>query len=326
MQLTKIFLFVLLLIIGCSQEKSKILEKIGYVQQSTSHPDNNPFSPEKYKLGEKLFFDPILSQHGDKSCATCHRPEFAFADTVKISSGAELALNPRNTPSILNIGIHQAFMMDGGLASLEQQALVPFGDDGEFESSISEAAEKLNENSEYISLFNLVFDTVPNPYSITMALACYQRELVSSDSKWDRFLQGDSSELTSAELKGWAIFNSEKANCNECHKGSLLSNLAFENVGLYKEYNDPGRMRITDKKSDAGKFKVPSLRNIALTGPYMHDGSIETLEGVIDFYMRGGEQHPNKNVLIKNFELSDSEKQDLLSFLNVLIDDEFLIE
>ena len=287
-------------------------------------PSDNPMTVEAVELGRELFFDPMLSMDYSVSCASCHFPAYAFSDTVAVSPGVHKdRVGKRNAYSLANVGYLKALFMEGGVPSLELQVLAPMGERSEMDLQISEAVERMKKNELYVSLTEQAYGREVDPWVITRALAAYQRTLVSGDSPFDHFLYKNDQDAITAEAKaGWELFQSYK--CASCHKGHLLTDQGFYNIGLYQEYNDPGRGRLTDDPKDHGKFRVPSLRNVALTAPYMHDGSLETLDAVIDHFASGGENHPNKSDSIGSFELEEKEKEAMIAFLNSLTDSTFL--
>jgi len=280
-------------------------------------------SYNQVKLGRKLFFDPVLSADNTISCATCHNPSLAFTDTLSVSIGIKGRLGFRNSISLANVVYQTRLLREGGLPTLEMQVLVPIQEHAEFDNNILRIAEKLNRIQEYVSMSVDAYGRVPDAYVITRSLAAFQRTIFSGDSRYDRFLRGEIN-LTEEEMRGMSLFNGQKAGCASCHSGFLFTNQGYENNGLFEEYEtDPGRKRLTGTDQDEGRFKVPSLRNVGLTYPYMHDGSLRTLEEVVDFYNRGGSGHRNKNPIVRPLFLSEDEKQSLVVFLHSLSDHTF---
>ncbi|MBK7468184.1 MAG: c-type cytochrome [Saprospiraceae bacterium] len=209
------------------------------------------------------------------------------------------------------------------MPTLEMQVLVPIQEHAEFDNNIVEISDKLMTIPKYVEMSQAAYKRDPDPYVITRAISAFERTLFSGDSKYDQFLNGRT-KLTAIEEQGLNLFMSNKTNCNSCHSGLLLTNQNIENNGLYSVYKDIGAMRLTQNPSDEGKFKIPSLRNIALTYPYMHDGSLKTLKEVIEHYNSGGSDHKNKNTLIKPLNLSQSEIEALVAFLSTLTDYNFI--
>lgn len=274
-------------------------------------------------LGRKMFFDPVFSADSSISCATCHKPSLAFTDTLSVSVGIKGRLGFRNSISLANVVYQKRLLREGGLPTLEMQVLVPIQEHAEFDNNIVKIAEKLNKIKEYVSMSREAYGRVPDAFVITRALSAFERTIFSGDSRYDRYLRGESS-LTEQELNGMDLFNSSKTNCSACHSGFLFTGQGYENNGLYDDYGaDTGRKRLTGNDDDEGSFKVPSLRNAGLTYPYMHDGSIRSLGEVVNHYNRGGSAHRNKSKLIRPLGLTDTEKQALVAFLNALSDHTF---
>jgi len=323
-----IIIALLALAVGC--DKAQETEPKAYALLETPEgfpdmefPEDNEYTEARWNLGKKLFFDPLMSSDYSVSCASCHDPKLAFSDDVAFSSGAENAPGTRNSPSLANVGYHPYFTREGGVPTLEMQILVPIQEHNEFNTNILTIADRLNEDDEYVQMSLNAYDRVPNPYVITRAIATFERTLVSGNSSYDQNLRGESS-LSASALRGLALFFSDKTNCSTCHAGFNFTNYTFENNGLYEEYEDVGRFRLTRDSADLSVFKVPSLRNVELTGPYMHDGSKPDLSSVIAHYNSGGYDHVNKNKLIKPLNLSEKEQDDLVAFLKSLTDKTFI--
>ncbi len=282
-------------------------------------PEGNEITRERVELGRRLFFDKALSRDFSTSCASCHLPTHAFSDTVAISPGVEGRLGFRNSPPLLNVAYFSSFMEEGGVASLEQQVLAPIQDHNEFDFNILLIADRMKQDSSYVNSSLAAYDREPDPYVITRAIACYERTLIGGQSDYDRYTsQQQLSAMSDAAIRGMELFNSRELACSNCHSGFLFTDESFRNTGLYEAYADSGRARLTYLPSDRGLFKVPSLRNVTLTAPYMHNGGFPSLESVIDHYASGGFEHENKDPLIQGFSLSESQKQDLLAFLAAL--------
>ena len=285
-------------------------------------PEDNKLTNERIHLGKKLFFDNILSRDSSISCASCHKPDHAFTDGLKKAVGIKNRSVTRNTPTLTNIAYNKNFLRDGVNPTLEAQALVPIHEKNEFDFHILLAAERLKKKPSYVQLFEKAYGGIPTPKLITKAIASYERTLISGNSRYDQYIyQNKKNALSSSEKKGLKLFN--KLYCVSCHSGFNFSNGEIVNNGLYEKYEDVGKMRVSLKEIDNGCFKVPTLRNIALTAPYMHDGSIQTLEEVIDHYMQGGNSHPNKHPFIKPFSLDNSDRKNLVLFLKSLTDSSF---
>jgi len=284
-------------------------------------PNDNLPTQNRIRLGRMLFFDPILSRDSTVSCESCHHENNVFSDTLRVSIGIEGRKGTRNTPSLVNIAYQPVFFWDGGVPSLEQQVLAPFDAHAEFDFDINKVALLLNNHPAYPALFQKAYNRLPDVYSITRAIACFERTLYGGTSKYDSYVyKGDSSALTISEIRGMKIFFGENGECFHCHQGFNFTDYSFRNNGLYSVYPDSGRAMITLSASDLGKFKVPSLRNIEKTAPYMHDGSFPTLEKVVQHYVEGGRRHRNKDRLIQPLALSKVEQQDLINFLKSLSD------
>lgn len=247
-------------------------------------PTDNPTTRAKVELGRKLFFDPRLSGDNRMSCATCHMPDKAYGDGLALSTGADGNPLARNTQTCLNVGFFKVFFWDGRAASLEEQALGPIQSPVEMNQNLDALELELGAVPGYVTEFNDVFGSRPDREGIARALAAFQRTLVTEPSPFDRFLSGDEDALSADAKRGLELFRGE-AGCIECHNGPLLSDGEFYRLGV--SFKDAGRARITGKKEDRYRFRTPSLRNIAETGPYMHDGSQKTLEDVVTFYFRG---------------------------------------
>ena len=278
-------------------------------------PNGNPTTSAKVELGKKLFFDPRLSGNNKMSCATCHMPEKAYGDGLALSPGADGKQLERNTQTCLNVGFFDSFFWDGRAKSLEEQALGPIQSKVEMNQDLDELEAELAAIPGYVSEFRNVFRTKPNRDEIAKALAAFQRTLVTEPSPFDRFLAGENDALSDEAKRGLELFRGD-AGCIECHNGPLLSDGKFYRLGV--SFKDEGRAKITGKKEDRYRFRTPSLRNIAETGPYMHDGSQKTLEDVVTFYFRGiPASGPNGLSL-------DTESLGFLSFSDIDLMVEFL--
>ncbi len=280
-------------------------------------PDGNEFSEARWLLGKKLFYDPIMSSDFSISCASCHDPSLAFADNKIFSEGASNAPGIRNAPSLANVAYHPYYTREGGLPTLEMQVLVPIQEHNEFNSNILDIADRLNEDSEYIKLSMDAYDRAPDPFVITRAIATFERTLISGSSLYDE------GRMSISAKSGMALFFSERTKCSTCHSGFNFTNYEFTNNGLYSNYKDVGRFRLTRDSIDLSVFKIPSLRNVALTAPYMHDGSIANLTDVMTHYNTGGFDHRNKSENVKPLKLSASEQKDIIEFLKSLTDIKF---
>lgn len=281
------------------------------------------------KLGERLFFDPILSEDSSISCASCHKPEFAFADTVALSKGVHGRTGTRNAPSAMNMSARESFFWDGRAASLEEQALAPISNPVEMNLPVHEAIARLRRSPAYRRMFLDVYKRLPDAKALASAIAAFERTLETSDTPNDHWLNEEADSMNVQQIRGRTIFR-EKARCFECHFSPDFTGDEFRSIGLFngRQYADSGRYKITRKPEDLGKMKVPGLRNIAMTAPYMHDGSFKTLREVIDYYDNPMVHLPdgmNRDSLLREpLNLSEEEKQDLEAFLHALTDKRFL--
>lgn len=292
---------------------------------SIVHPEGNEYSKERWDLGKKLFYDPILSKDGLVSCASCHDPSLSFSDNQDVSIGSDGLLGTRNAPSLANVAYHPYYTREGGIPTLEMQILVPIQEHNEFNNNIVLIADTLSKNSDYVQMAQVAYNQEPNAFVITRALSQFERSLISGQSAYDLEMNyGIEASMSESAIRGMKLFESERTECSTCHSGFNFTNYSFENNGLYEDYPDNGRERLTQDPADRARFKVPSLRNVALTTPYMHDGSMATLNQVIEHYNTGGKVHQNKSELIKPLNLSLEEKSDLLAFLNALTDHKFV--
>jgi cytochrome c peroxidase len=297
-------------------------------------PADNPLTEEGVSLGRMLFHEPLLSGDESQSCASCHSQTAGFTDTIRFSTGIDGLQGGRNAMVAFNLGWSPTLFWDGRASSLEDQALSPVVNPIEMHESWANAAVKLNAHSEYPELFKKAFDIdeIDSTY-VVKAIAQFERTLVSGNSKWDKFARGETI-LTEQELRGWDLFNVEGpyvgADCFHCHTAPHFTDFVFHNNGLDTdgEFTDFGLFEVTQNEYDKAKFKTPTLRNIAVSGPYMHDGRFETLEEVIEHYNSGGHASATVDPLMKNIGegllLSPTDKQALLAFLRTLTDEEFL--
>ena len=285
---------------------------------------DNPLTVASVELGKALFFDERLSLGRGISCASCHHPARAFSDTVALSIGVEGGVGARNAPSLANVAYHPLLLRDGGAPTLEQQVFIPLFDEAEMDADPQQVVELLRTDPHLTELSIRAFGKPMDLYVLTRSLANYQRTLLGGTSRYDRFLQGDATALNEAELRGMQLFTGA-ANCASCHVGFDQTDHDFHNIGTSLDHAaDPGRQRISLDPADRGKFKTPTLRNIALTAPYMHDGSMSTLEEVVVHFNSGGLADPNKDPLMVPLQLSADQQQDLVAFLRSLTDERSL--
>lgn len=289
-----------------------------------------PNSQTPESLGEKLFSDPILSLDSTISCASCHIPEFAFCDTALFSRGVGGTLGRRNSPGITNMSARPYFFYDGRAATLEQQVLLPIQDTLEMHATLALVTKRLQENKAYNAAFKAVYGVPANPENLAAALAAFVRTLETSNAPFDRWVAKMPNAMNEAAVRGREVFM-VKGKCFDCHFSPDFTGDEFRNVGLYtgrRNLADRGRFDITGDSSDLGKFKVPGLRNVALTAPYMHNGMFNTLEEVIEFYDQPNQTVPgglNRDSLLNEpLNLTVEEKSDLKQFLEALTDDRFV--
>lgn len=281
------------------------------------------------ELGELLFSDSILSRDNQVSCASCHKPEFAFADNVPLSFGVDSTPGLRNTPSAMNQSSRAFFFHDGRAESLEEQAKGPMENPIEMDMQLVRIADKLSQHRQYSRFFQKIYGRQPTPDNIVKALAAFERTLETSHTPFDDYMSDkDTTRLSAAAKRGQKIFN-VKGKCFDCHFGPDFTGDQFRNIGLFngRELNDSGRYAITRKPGDLGRFKTPGLRNVSVTAPYMHNGMFATLRQVIDYYNDPGKvvgDAQNRDTLLsKPLNLSEQEKSDLEAFLRSLTDDRF---
>lgn len=282
----------------------------------------------KVDLGKELFFDTILSEDKTISCASCHKPEFAFADNVPTSQGVHGLRGTRNSPSCMNVASRSHFFWDGRAATLEEQALGPIENPVEMNLSIEEAIKRLNEDERYVKAFNRLYFSNPTANSLANALAEFQRSLEGQgETPHDKWIRDeDPNAMSPSQIRGRELFM-EKGKCFDCHFGPDFTGDEFRNIGLYDAVTltDMGRYDFTKDSADIGKFKTPGLRNVELTAPYMHNGMFKTLEEVIDYYDNPYKFIQNPigidSLMIEPLNLTPEEKTDLVNFLRSLTEE-----
>lgn len=311
---------VIFSLIACTTKaiKEESVELKSNIYPKISYPKGNEYTKERYFLGEKLFFDPVLSKDSSMSCASCHKPNLYFADTISFTPGIKGRAAKRNVPSLFNVAFQPYLLREGGVPTLEMQVLVPIQEENEFNHNIVDIANQLKSDSVYNELSIKAYGREVDAYVITRSISNYERELVSFNSKYDKFLRNEVT-FTLDEIAGQKLFFSDEIGCKNCHGGILFTDFSFANNGLYEQYIDKGRYRLTNDSNDIGKFKVPSLRNVAMTKPYMHDGSFKTLEAVLEHYSSGVKKHHNNKLAPLN--LSEKEKKQIIAFLNTLTEE-----
>lgn len=289
------------------------------------HPTGNEFTMNRWTLGKKLFYDPILSIDKTISCASCHDPSLAFSNDERVSTGAGGLLGTRNSPTLANVAYHPYFTREGGVPTLEMQILVPIQEHNEFNNNIVLIVDTLAKMDDYVHMANVAYEQDISAFVITRALAQFERSMISGQSAYDLANHYDIEDaMTQSAIRGQLLFESDRLSCATCHSGFNFTDYSFRNNGLYEEYPDQGRERLTLDPADRALFKVPTLRNVSITGPYMHDGSIENLSDVIEHYDSGGKNHFQKDSNIQPLTLTLDEKADLLAFLESLTDQRFI--
>jgi cytochrome c peroxidase len=279
----------------------------------------NPATPRKIELGRQLFHDTRLSGDESMSCASCHPPETGYAEAVPFSAGAEGKPMPRHTPTVLNAGYAEFMSWDGKFANTSQLVLAVLGNPKNMNmQDEGTLIARLESVPEYRASFQEVFGGGPTKLRVAEALDAYVRGLTTPNSPFDRYAAGNKKALTDAQKRGLTLFVG-KANCAVCHFGPTFADDRFHSLGV--QGDDPGRFKVTNVESDRYAFKTPTIRNIALTAPYMHDGSLPTLHDVIDFYNAGGGAQTPKSRLLRRLHLTPQEKTDLIAFLESLTGD-----
>jgi cytochrome c peroxidase len=281
------------------------------------HPEDNPLTEAKVALGKQLYFDKRLSKDMSVSCASCHDPAKGWSNADTFATGVDGQRGGRSAPTIINSAYNAFHFWDGRAGSLEEQALGPVENPIEMAMKIEDCEERLNEVEGYRRQFKEVFGTDKvTRDGIAKAIAAYERTILSGDAPFDRFKAGDESALSEAAQRGMKLFFG-KAQCSACHVGPNFTDNAFHNVGVGMDKDEPdlGRYEQTGLEGDRGSFKTPTLREIARTAPYMHDGSLATLEDVVEHYSKGGVDNPWLDEGIFKLNLSDQEKADLVTFL-----------
>jgi cytochrome c peroxidase len=284
-------------------------------------PKDNALTEAKVQLGRRLFFDPILSADGTVSCATCHRPDHGFASPTQQAIGLGGRRGTRNAPSLFNRAYGTAFFWDGRSASLEDQALHPIASFQEMGASVGAAVKRLQAHKTYPAQFLAAFPEGLSAVNLAKALASFERVLLTGNTRVDRFRAGEVQALSEGERHGLWLYES-RGRCWQCHSGPNFSDEGYHNTGVSwgRTPLDLGRYAITKQDADRGRFKTPTLRGLTATRPYMHDGSLATLEEVAEFYNRGGGKNPHLDPVIAPLGLSAGDVKDLAAFLKALSD------
>ncbi len=355
-------LLAVLAFTGCTQEGYVFDLPEGFPEPRV--PVDNPMSEAKIELGRHLFYDPRLSGNETQSCASCHVQSLAFTDGLPVSIGSTGESTPRGSMSIVNVGYAATLTWANPvLRTLEDQALIPMFGETPVELGLAGLEETLMERlraeARYQTLFPEAFPNDGDPFrvaNVTAALGAFQRSIIAGDSAYDRFLAGDESALSPSAQRGAEFFHQEEAECFHCHGGFLFSSsldhlgnvfdqATFQNNGLYDvdgrgayPMENQGLVEVTEDPSDMGKFKPPPLRNIALTAPYMHDGSMATLDDVLQMYAAGGNdvtegpnagdgrRNPHKSIFVNGFDTDANQLEDLRAFLESLTDERLLTD
>lgn len=283
-------------------------------------PADNPYSPEKVELGRLLFFDKRLSKDGSISCATCHNPKFAFTDGAANSTGIEGQKGGRSAPTVINRAYSLAQFWDGRAATLEEQAVGPMANPIEMGHTLDGIIATLRSIPGYRPLFEKAFGSSNITIEmVAQAITTFERTVLSGNSPYDKYKAGNKKAMSTAQIRGMKVYL-DKAKCDQCHEGINFTSNMYANlgVGTDKTEPDPGRYAVTKNDADWGAFKTPTLREIEHTAPYMHDGSLKTLEEVVDYYDKGGLPNRNLDSKIKKLNLTSQDKSDLVAFLKAL--------
>ncbi|MCH7413196.1 cytochrome-c peroxidase [Belliella sp. R4-6] len=328
-------LFVVIVWVGCVSESDEPklslyrFEKPSHFPEPTYTFQNNDVNEKGFKLGKMLFFDPSLSRDGSVSCSSCHVQSHAFADTWlhPFSFGVEDREGVRNSPPLFNLAFQNEFFWDGGVTHLDFAPILAIESEIEMDESFENLVHKLNNHAQYPRLFKEAFgvEEVTGPY-VLHAFSQFMLLMVSADSRYDQFVKGDQNALNQEEIEGLLLF---RKHCESCHREPLFTDLSYRNNGVQKVITDLGRETITEVSQDRAKFKVPSLRNIEVTSPYMHNARFEGLLQVLNHYTEGIQEQVNIDPLVfedgkPTIKLSDPEKEKIIAFLKSLTDDNFL--
>ena len=331
MNTTKIYLLVLTLLIALvlacrSQNTASFTPEVEPLPAPLTTyepmviPADNPMTPEKVALGRQLFFDERLSIDGSKSCYSCHLCENGLTDGLPKAIGPGNKTLKRSSPTLWNIGYHKEFYWDGRSPTLEKQAMAAWtGGNMAVGDKQAEVVARINALQGYKSQFQQVFQSDATAENIMKAIAAYERTIISGNTPWDRYRAGDRTAISESAYRGWNIFQTIK--CNQCHDGVLFTDQQYHNIGIGMDQPTPdmGRFDATKKPEDTGAFKTPTLRDVAKSAPYFHDGSAKTLEEAVDIMLAGGK--PNQYLDTKNLQpqrVLPEQREDLLNFLRSL--------
>jgi len=289
-------------------------------------PADNPMTLEKFELGRRLFYDRKFSADQSVSCGSCHQQANGFADGGNaVSKGFHGLTGKRNAPGLSNVAYQPFLLWEGGVESLEKQVLAPIVNPVEFNIHTDTLMMRLAMDPVYPALFEKAWGSKDVTMErITKSISAFERYLITGNSEFDKWNRGEPNILSSEAKRGFDLFFGETADCFHCHGGFNFTDQNFHNNSNASVYEDAGRYLLTSRDSDIGKFKTPTLRNIALTAPYMHNGSYQTLDEVIRNYNAGGKGHPNADILMRPLGLSEQDISDLIQFLNSLTDTSFI--
>ena len=312
-----IVLVTLFVLASCAQTGAQDYElKIPEGLKSMKIPKDNPMTAAKVELGKQLYFDKRLSIDNTVSCASCHDPAKGWSNDDAFATGIKGQKGGRSAPTIINSGYQYFQFWDGRAQHLEGQALGPIENPIEMGLPLDQMEKRLNKIDGYVKQFDSVFGTKPNSDGVAKAIAAFERTILSGNSPYDQFKAGKKDALSEAAERGREVFFN-KAQCSACHAGPNFTDGGFHNIGIGmdKKDSDVGRFAVSKLEGDKGSFKTPTLREIGRTAPYMHDGSLKTLEDVVDFYDKGGIQNPQLDEEIFPLKLTDQQKKDLVTFL-----------
>ena len=302
-------------------EAASAVSKIPLGLPNPKVPDDNPTTPDKVELGKMLYFDKRVSKDGTVSCATCHDPDTAWAENEPTSSGIRGQKGGRNAPTVINAAYAASQFWDGRAATLEEQATGPVENPIEMGHSMEAVVGAFSKIPGYQERFQRVFGTGVTKEGFAKAIAAFERTVLSGDSPYDRFKAGDEKALSEAQKRGLKVF--QQAGCADCHAPPLFSTYDFHNAGVdaHKPKPDEGRKAVSKKDEDTGAFRVPSLREVAKTAPYFHDGSAKTLDEAVALMAAGGKDNPHRSAdfdSVRSAKLTGQDRKDLVEFLKAL--------
>ncbi|WP_299454777.1 cytochrome c peroxidase [uncultured Microscilla sp.] len=324
---------IFVLLVGCQKQREApdntyVFVKPANFPEPTYTFKNNPVTKEGFLLGRRLFFDPLLSKDGSVSCNNCHIQSTAFADAQQhpLSIGVENRVGIRNAPALANLAFMPEFFWDGGVTHLDFVPINAIEAAFEMDETIENVVKKLNESTVYPALFKKAFgvDKVTSPYML-QALSQFMTMMVSANSRYDKYQRGEGEQLSDDEQAGLTLF---QAKCGSCHTGALFTDFSYRNNGISTTFSDEGRARISEATEDIGKFRVPSLRNVALTAPYMHNAKFRTLEEVLKHYAEGVQPSATLDASLQRngrlgIALTSEEQRKIIVFLRTLTDNDF---